>query len=106
MNAMNPLQLLNQTLGPKATGATSGIATTAVGEPSESFGSMVSSALQNVVGKQKTAETLSIAAASGQNVPIRDVVQAVAEAELTLQTMMSVRDRAIEAYQEIARMPI
>ena len=37
---------------------------------------------------------------------ITDVVQAVTSAELTLQTVVAVRDRMISAYQEIMRMPI
>lgn len=35
-----------------------------------------------------------------------DVVTAVADAELTVQTVVSVRDRVLGAYQEIMRMPI
>jgi flagellar hook-basal body complex protein FliE len=34
------------------------------------------------------------------------VVTAVAEAEATLQTVVAVRERIIEAYKEILRMPI
>ncbi len=52
------------------------------------------------------AEGLTLAAAQGQNVPLHEVVQAITEAQLTLQTLTSVRDRAVEAYQEIIRMPI
>ncbi len=37
---------------------------------------------------------------------IVDVVTAVAETELTVQALVSVRDRVITAYQEILRMPI
>ena len=36
----------------------------------------------------------------------QDVVQAVMAAELTIQTVTAVRDRAIQAYQELLRMPI
>jgi flagellar hook-basal body complex protein FliE len=35
-----------------------------------------------------------------------DVVTAVANAETTLETVISLRDRVITAYQEIMRMPI
>jgi len=34
------------------------------------------------------------------------VITAVAEAEVTLQTVVAVRDRVIEAYRDIARMPM
>jgi flagellar hook-basal body complex protein FliE len=35
-----------------------------------------------------------------------NVVTAVAEAEAALQTVVAVRDRVIEAYKDIMRMPI
>ena len=37
---------------------------------------------------------------------LTDVVEAVTAAELTLQTVISVRDRLISSYQDIMRMPI
>ena len=37
---------------------------------------------------------------------VSDVVTAVAEAEVTLQTVVAVRDKVVEAYKEILRMPI
>ena len=43
---------------------------------------------------------------SGQGADLSQVVTAVAEAETTLQTVIAVRERVIEAYKEILRMPI
>jgi len=37
---------------------------------------------------------------------LTDVVSAVAKAELTLQTTVAIRDRVVQAYQDIMRMPI
>ena len=72
-----------------------------------SFGQMLQQAVGSTVQSQQNAEALSIAAANGDpNISIQSVIQAVSEAELTLQTMVTVRDRAVEAYQEILRMPI
>jgi flagellar hook-basal body complex protein FliE len=51
-------------------------------------------------GEQQSAQ-----AVAGQ-VDIRDVVMAVNNAEVTLQTAVAVRDKVIAAYQEIMRMPI
>jgi flagellar hook-basal body complex protein FliE len=45
------------------------------------------------------------AAVSGHT-SLQEVVEAVNAAELTLQTVVAVRDRMIAAYQEILRMPI
>jgi flagellar hook-basal body complex protein FliE len=66
--------------------------------------------LGNLVAQAQTAQTnasnATAAVASGQDMPLHEVVQAISQAELTLQTLVTVRDRAVEAYQEIARMPI
>jgi flagellar hook-basal body complex protein FliE len=73
---------------------------------SASFGDLVKGMVNQTVQAQQKAENLTVAAASGDNVPLHEIVQAISQAELTLQTMVTVRDRAVEAYQEIIRMPI
>jgi flagellar hook-basal body complex protein FliE len=70
-----------------------------------SFGALVKAGIEQVIDTQKTSEKISAAAVVGK-ADITDVVQAVTEAEVTLQTMVSVRDRVITAYQDIMRMPI
>jgi flagellar hook-basal body complex protein FliE len=69
------------------------------------FADLVKSAIQEAARIGKTAEQASIAAVNDR-ADITKVVTAVAEAELTLQTVVTVRDRVIEAYREIMRMPI
>lgn len=51
------------------------------------------------------AERMSIAAAEGK-ASTKDVVHAVVEAELTVQAIVTVRNKLVESYQEIMRMPI
>jgi len=53
----------------------------------------------------RKSEEMSAKAITGE-ADITDVVQAVGAAEITLQTVVSVRDRMITAYQEIMRMPV
>lgn len=53
----------------------------------------------------RNSERMSAMAVTGE-ADLTDVVQAVTAAEVTLQTVMSVRDRMISAYQEMLRMPI
>ncbi len=53
----------------------------------------------------KESEKMSGKAVTG-DADLTDVVEAVTAAELTLQTVVAVRDRLISAYQEIMRMPI
>ena len=65
--------------------------------------------LNGVAGDAVTAvsggETASARALGGE-ADIVDVVTAVANAEITLQTVVALRDRVVQAYQEILRMPI
>jgi flagellar hook-basal body complex protein FliE len=71
-----------------------------------SFGSMIEQAAKDAVTTSKGAEKLSTRAAAGANVELTDVVTAVSNAEVTLQTVVAVRDKVISAYQDIMRMPI
>jgi flagellar hook-basal body complex protein FliE len=69
------------------------------------FGGVLQRAVEGVVDANRKAETLSMQAISGQG-SITDVVTAVSKAELALQTTMAVRDRVVQAYQDIMKMPI
>lgn len=71
-----------------------------------SFGDILKNAVGQAVDAQKTAGELTMAAAQGQPVAMSDVIQAVSKAELTLNTLVSVRDKAVEAYQQIVQMPV
>ena len=73
--------------------------------PGSSFADMVRGMVGNAVEAGHTAERVSGEALVGR-ADINDVVMAVTNAEVGLQTVVSIRDRIIEAYQEIARMPI
>ena len=53
----------------------------------------------------KAAELATASAVAGE-ADLTDVVTAVSNAEMTLQTVVTVRDRVVAAYQEILRMPI
>lgn len=69
------------------------------------FGALLSGVLSDAVGAAKAGEQKMTAAATGQ-MSLVDVVTAVAEAEVTLETVVAVRDRVVQAYQDIMRMPI
>lgn len=69
------------------------------------FDNLLKAELQNAVGALQRGEQTSIAGVTG-TASIQEVVEAVTEAELTLQKVTAVRDRVITAYQEIMRMPI
>lgn len=69
------------------------------------FGNMVGQALNTAEGAGQAVETAMVQAATGR-ADLVDVVTAVAAAEATLETVVSVRDQVIKAYQDILRMPI
>ena len=69
------------------------------------LGTMFSQALADASSTIRNAETVSIDGIHGA-APISKVVEAVMDAQQTLQTMIAIRDKAIAAYQEITRMAI
>lgn len=73
--------------------------------PGSDFASVLKDAAKMSIGALKTAEQQSAAAIAGK-ADIREVVAAVNNAEMTLETVVTVRDKVINAYNEILRMPI
>jgi flagellar hook-basal body complex protein FliE len=66
---------------------------------------MVKGVVDDAIGSGINSEKASVATI-GQGADLNHVVTAVAEAEATLQTVVAVRERIIEAYKDILRMPI
>lgn len=75
-------------------------------QPVESgFAKLLRSTAEDAIGSLRAAETSTLQAAAG-TADVNDVVAAVNQADLALQTVVAVRDRVIQAYQDILRMPI
>jgi len=73
------------------------------GQPS--FMEVMKNSIVDSMNTLKAGEAMSARAVTGE-ATLPDVVQAVNAADLTLSTVIAVRDRLITAYQEIMRMPI
>lgn len=71
----------------------------------EEFGDLVRDAIMEARKIGERSEKMSIAAINDR-ADITQVVTAVAEAEMTLQTVVNVRDKVLEAYKDIIRMPV
>jgi len=71
----------------------------------EGFGDLVKQAAQGTVDSLKQGEAATMQAIAGK-ADIGQVVTAVSNAEVTLQTAVAVRDKVIQAYMDIIRMPI
>jgi flagellar hook-basal body complex protein FliE len=70
-----------------------------------SFGDMLKTAAQKTIDSQKASETASAAAVTGK-ADLTDVVNAVNNAEMTLNLFLAVRDKMIDAYTQITRTQI
>jgi flagellar hook-basal body complex protein FliE len=69
------------------------------------FGDFLTKAIQDGIGTMKQGETMAARQVAGQ-ANIVDVVGAVNQAEMTLDTVVAVRDKVVQAYQSIMNMPI
>lgn len=70
-----------------------------------SFGELMKTAVVESINTMRGGEQMSAKAITGE-ASLPDVVRAVNAADMTLQTVVAVRDRLINAYTEIMRMPI
>ncbi|MCO4315650.1 flagellar hook-basal body complex protein FliE [Phyllobacterium sp. 21LDTY02-6] len=98
VSTRNALSRLSETVNQSATAAP-----VASGQPS--FDNVLSELAGSVTSKLETAEAVSVKSMTG-DVPTRDVVNAVMDAEQSLQTAIAIRDKIVQAYLEISRMPI
>ncbi len=71
----------------------------------ESFGSLLKGALAAVNEAGQNADRQAQALAAGK-ANIVDVVTAVAESEVAIDAVVAVRDKVIQAYEDIMKMPI
>jgi flagellar hook-basal body complex protein FliE len=75
------------------------------GGAADGFGATLSRALDSAVQTGESADAQAAKAVAGSG-NLTDVVAAVSQAQLALQTTVAIRDRVVEAYQEIMRMSI
>jgi len=69
------------------------------------FGKLVRDAAQSTVNTMQQGEAASVLGLAGK-VDLSQVVTAVSNAEVTLQAAVAVRDKVVQSYLEILRMPI
>lgn len=74
-------------------------------EGAVTFADFLKQKVSDSISVLKAGEAKSAQAVTGE-ADLNDVVQAVNAAEMTLQTVVAVRDRLVGAYQDIMRMPI
>lgn len=69
------------------------------------FSSMLRRAAERAADSMLEGEQQTVQAAAG-TADLTQVVLAVSKAEMTLETVVTLRDKVVQAYQDILRMPI
>jgi flagellar hook-basal body complex protein FliE len=95
----NAAKLLNQAARPQALNQVADI-----GQGND-FAKMLGQAVQGVVDSGKVSDAKSMDMVNGR-ADMVDVVTAISQTEIAMDTMVAVRDRVISAYEEIMKMPI
>ena len=70
-----------------------------------SFGAVLKDAIGSVLEAGRKSDAQTVAMASGK-ANVMDVVTAVAETDVAVSTLVSVRDRVIQSYEDIMKMSI
>ncbi|MEM9839894.1 MAG: flagellar hook-basal body complex protein FliE [Pseudomonadota bacterium] len=73
--------------------------------PKVSFGDAMKATAMKQIETVQASEQTTMAAMHGQ-ASLQEVVQATVKAELAVETALAFRNKTIEAYQEIMRMPV
>ena len=102
MNVADALSAYRQSGGSAAVSDASSAAT-----PSgSSFSDTLKGFAQDTVGALKDGEKAAVESATGQGRDLTSIVTAISKAELMLQTVVTIRDKVIAAYQDISKTSI
>jgi len=83
----------------------SGAAAKVADSTGPSFGDVLKDAIGGVLDTGRKSDAQTVAMASGQ-ANVMDVVTAVAETDVAVSTLVSVRDKVIQSYEDIMKMAI
>jgi flagellar hook-basal body complex protein FliE len=92
-------------IGPIAPGPMSAPAAK-VSAASPGFSDAISKGLESVAGLERTADQTVSGFATGGSVQIQDVMTATAKANLGMQVMVELRNKALDAYQQIMNIQV
>jgi len=76
------------------------------GKSGESFGDMLAKGIKEVNQASKESEQASMDLAAGKNTNIHETMLAATKAELGFNMLVQLRNKAIDAYQEVMRMQV
>lgn len=100
----DPIQAINAVSPLSVTRSTTPMAesTTAL----DNFGQVLSDAINNLSQREQRANQATASLAAGEDVALHQVMLAVQEADIAFQMAMQVRNKLVDAYQEVMRMQV
>lgn len=108
--ALAPIGSISGIEGPAGLAGLQGLAgttalsgTTATGGAS-GFGTALTGAVDNLESTQRTADALAVRAVTGDLEDVHEYTIAATEAKLTMELTAAVRNKAVDAFNEILRM--
>lgn len=72
----------------------------------DDFAAVLKQAVERVEGMRRQADESVMRLLAGENEEVHQTVLAVQKAELAFELFLEVRNKVVQAYQEIMRMPI
>ena len=87
----------------------SGISSTSLAQPATAtsgadFGATLGTAVDGLSGLQRTANTLAVKAVTGDLTDIHQATLAATRAQVTMELVSAVRNKGVDAFNEIMRM--
>ncbi|MGN7407542.1 flagellar hook-basal body complex protein FliE [Sporosarcina sp. SAFN-010] len=75
-------------------------------ESQQNFGSFLKDAIQDVNSAQVQSDVMTEKLVRGEDVDLHNVMITAQKASVALNATMEIRNKVIEAYQEVMRMPV
>jgi flagellar hook-basal body complex protein FliE len=103
--AIPPISTVPGTLG--ATGpAGTNAAQSVTPRVADGFGDTINNALQAVSESEFAADAIAESVATGGDATVQELMVSMTKAQLNVDLLVQVRNKAVEAYQEIMRMQV
>jgi flagellar hook-basal body complex protein FliE len=99
-------QQITDGFGDGGTTAATSASSQAAASRSADFAQMVGDGLQKLEGLDKTASTKAVQAATGDLTDVHDYVIAATQAQVATELTTTLRNKALESFNEIMRMPL
>jgi flagellar hook-basal body complex protein FliE len=77
-----------------------------VGQSFNNFGDVLTNAINSLSEKENTANQAIASLAAGEDIEVHQVMLAMQEADISFQMALEVRNKIVEAYQEVMRMQV